>query len=24
MLERFAGDYRRYMAHTKRLIPWIL
>jgi protein-S-isoprenylcysteine O-methyltransferase Ste14 len=24
MLERFGDDYRRYMAHTKRLIPWIL
>lgn len=24
MLKRFGGDYRRYMAHTKRLIPWIL
>jgi protein-S-isoprenylcysteine O-methyltransferase Ste14 len=24
MLERFGGDYRRYMAGTKRIIPWIL
>jgi protein-S-isoprenylcysteine O-methyltransferase Ste14 len=24
MLESFGTDYRHYMAHTKRLIPWIL
>jgi protein-S-isoprenylcysteine O-methyltransferase Ste14 len=24
MLECFGGDYRAYMAHTKRLIPWII
>jgi protein-S-isoprenylcysteine O-methyltransferase Ste14 len=24
MLEGFGTDYRSYMAHTKRLIPWIL
>jgi protein-S-isoprenylcysteine O-methyltransferase Ste14 len=24
MLENFPGEYRHYMAHTKRLIPWIL
>jgi protein-S-isoprenylcysteine O-methyltransferase Ste14 len=24
MLESFTGQYRHYMAHTKRLIPWIL
>jgi protein-S-isoprenylcysteine O-methyltransferase Ste14 len=24
MLERFGDDYRDCMAHTKRLIPWLL
>jgi protein-S-isoprenylcysteine O-methyltransferase Ste14 len=24
MLDRFGSEYRHYMAHTKRLIPWIL
>jgi protein-S-isoprenylcysteine O-methyltransferase Ste14 len=24
MLERFGVDYRDCMAHTKRLIPWLL
>lgn len=24
MLESFGNDYRTYMAHTKRIIPWII
>ncbi len=24
MLESFGDDYRTYMAHTKRLVPWII
>jgi protein-S-isoprenylcysteine O-methyltransferase Ste14 len=24
MLDRFGGAYRHYVAHTKRLIPWVL
>jgi len=24
MLESFGDEYRSYMAHTKRIIPWII
>lgn len=24
MLERFGDDYRAYMAHTKRIVPWVI
>jgi protein-S-isoprenylcysteine O-methyltransferase Ste14 len=24
MLESFGEEYRAYMAHTKRIVPWIL
>jgi protein-S-isoprenylcysteine O-methyltransferase Ste14 len=24
MMERFGADYRDYMAHTARLIPWLV